>query len=82
MAGWLGAAMTLPAVFGLFAGLTLLAVGIAAMLWPSQDPEVVAHEHDELPMDHPHRAIHVGASSPAHAHAFVIDDLHPHWPAR
>lgn len=76
LAGWVGAA------FGLTAAALLLAViGLAALLtvlalWPADDPEVLAHDHPDLPPDHPHLHDH----GPGHAHAFVIDRLHRRWP--
>jgi hypothetical protein len=60
------------------AGLALLAaVGVIAArrMWPS-DPLVVAHTHAELAPDHPH----LRGTGPHHAHAYVIDDAHHHWP--
>jgi hypothetical protein len=36
---------------------------------------ILAHEHPDLAPGHPHLA-----GSARHAHAYVIDDLHPHWP--
>lgn len=77
LAGWLGAALSLPATFLVFAAITLTAVAVAAMVWPSGDAEVVTHSHPELPADHPHLA---ATGSAAHSHALVIDDLHPRWP--
>ena len=61
--------------------LVLAAIGAVALvavwrIWPLQDPGVVAHGHADLPADHPHLLAH-GAG---HAHAFVIDPLHPRWP--
>jgi MFS family permease len=76
LAGWVGAG------FGLsVAALMLAAVGAAGLvavlaLWPARDPGALAHAHPDLPPDHPHLREH-GA---AHAHPFVIDDLHHRWP--
>jgi hypothetical protein len=61
--------------------LTLAAVGATGLvavlrLWPARDPEVVVHDHSDLPPDHPHLRAH----GTAHAHALVIDDLHRRWP--
>jgi MFS family permease len=75
LAGWLGAAFGLPA-----AALGLAAVGALALvavirLWPAVDPEMLDHDHPDLPADHPHLQGEV-----PHRHALVIDDLHPHWP--
>ncbi|WP_143744738.1 hypothetical protein [Mesorhizobium prunaredense] len=54
-------------------------VGLALSLWPSADPEVVEHDHDDLPIDHPHL---VQAHGRRHSHPFVIDDTHSVWPTR
>lgn len=82
LSGWLGASLPLPALFAVFAVLTLAAVLVAAAVWPARDPEVVPHSHADLPVGHPHLAAHAGASGARHAHAYLIDDLHPRWPAR
>jgi MFS family permease len=82
LAGWLGASLSLPTLFGLFAGLTLVAVLVAASAWPAHDPEVLPHGHADLPEGHPHLAAHAGAPMGRHRHAYLIDDLHPRWPAR
>ncbi len=61
--------------------LVVLAVltGLGALgayrLWPDPDPTELFHSHPDLPLDHPHLQ-----GSPAHSHAYVIDDLHPKWP--
>ena len=77
LAGWLGTWLGLAAT-----SLTLAALGAAALalvwrLWPVADPVTLAHSHNDLPPDHPHLQGH-GAY---HAHDFVIDPLHRHWPA-
>jgi MFS family permease len=77
LAGWLGASLPLPMIFAIFAAITLLAAGLAAVVWPSDDADVVAHHHPELPVDHPHLA---ASGTSHHAHPFVIDDLHVRWP--
>ena len=76
LAGWLGASVSLTASF---IGLRL----VAAVAWlgskriwrPEYEEDVVAHNHDDLPEDHPHVA-----NGNAHAHSFVIDDDHRKWP--
>lgn len=75
LAGWIGAAVGLS-----IAALTLAligAIGLVAVLrlWPAVDPEVLAHDHPDLPLDHPHLA-----RPGPHRHALVIDDLHRRWP--
>jgi MFS family permease len=80
LAGWLGADAGQTAAFAGMAGLAIAGCLLAAWLWPRHDPELLPHRHDDLPPDHPHlREAH---GDGAHAHAFVIDDLHPRWPVR
>jgi predicted MFS family arabinose efflux permease len=75
LAGWLGASsMTMTLM--VLAALTALGAVLAALLWPADDPEVIAHRHADLAPDHPH----LREAGGRHAHAFVIDDLHPRWP--
>lgn len=76
LAGWIGAGAGLSA-----SALTLAAIGAVGLvvtqrLWPARDPEVVSHDHTDLPPDHPHLREH----GVFHAHALVIDDLHRRWP--
>lgn len=76
LAGWIGAGAGLST-----AALSLAlirAAGLVAVLrlWPARDPDVVPHDHPELPPDHPHLREH-GAT---HGHQLVIDDLHRTWP--
>lgn len=76
LAGWIGAGFGLSAAALVLAGLGALAVAAVLVLWPADDPLVLAHDHPDLPPDHPHLAAH----GPRHAHAMVIDDIHPRWP--
>ncbi|MFC3098396.1 MFS transporter [Alteraurantiacibacter palmitatis] len=73
-AGGMGTALVVATVLALIG--TVIAFGI----WPAEDPEVVAHSHDDLPPGHPHLA--KGHPEGRAAHAFVIDELHPNWPIR
>ena len=85
LAGWLGSAGGIPMTLVVMGALTLLGAGLAAWLWPAADPEVIEHEHSELAPDDPHlRGQNRGRrrDDRRHAHAFVIDELHRHWPAR
>ena len=62
----------------------LAAVGVVAalVLWPAEDPDVAVHRHDDLPPAHPHlREGRSAGDDRAHAHDFVIDDLHRQWPS-
>lgn len=80
LAGWLGAERGQGWAFLGMAALALLGSLLAFWLWPRRDPEIIPHDHDELPAGHPHLA--QGHEPDSHGHAFVIDDLHPHWPNR
>ncbi|EPP3992070.1 MFS transporter, partial [Pseudomonas aeruginosa] len=68
LAGWLGASVSLTASF---IGLSLVAAVawlVSKRIWrPEYEEDVVAHNHDDLPEDHPHVA-----NGNAHAHSFVI----------
>lgn len=78
-AGWAGAALGLAPTAVLLACVAGAAIGLALFLWPTEDPEVLAHGHDELPSGHPHLA---DAKARRHAHRYVIDELHSSWPTR
>lgn len=78
LAGWVGEAFGLPAAMALLGMLALAASAIALLVWPAGDPEIIEHAHHELPDNHPHIAN--AGSDHRHAHAFVIDDEHLHWP--
>ncbi|MDT8343699.1 MAG: MFS transporter [Thermohalobaculum sp.] len=77
LAGWLGAAIGIDAIFLVMATLALTGVLAATRLWPGEPASEIAHEHPDLPPDHPHLARH---GRGPHVHAVVIDDLHPAWP--
>ena len=79
LAGWLGSTATLSTTLAVLGAITLVGVLLAEVLWPADDPEVVEHEHGDLSLDHPH-LVDAPSQGHPHAHAFVIDDLHPHWP--
>ena len=74
LSGWLMTAFgTVPALLVL-ACVALAGIVTAMRFWPTGDPEVVEHSHDNLPLDHPHLQGHRH-----HTHALVIDDAHPRW---
>ena len=59
----------------------LIAVLVALRVWPAHDPDVIEHEHADLPAGHEH--LHDGtpaANGLRHAHPYVVDDQHPRWP--
>ena len=79
LAGQIGAGLGQVAAFGLLAIVAGIGTVAALWLWPSRDPEMVAHRHDDrspgdahLREDHDHGKVS--------AHAFVIDDIHTDWP--
>jgi H+ antiporter protein len=81
LAGQVGAHIGQTAAFAALAAVAGTGTGtiVALRLWPASDPDVIAHVHDDLPADHPHlREAHANDGE----RGFVIDDLHPAWPAR
>ena len=78
LAGQVGAHIGQTAAFAALAVIALLGTILALWLWPASDPDVVGHSHADLPADHPHLR---DAHGKGGEHSFVIDDLHPAWPA-
>ena len=79
VAGQVGAASGMATAFLALAAIAAVGIALALWRWPASDPAEVPHEHPELPADHPHLTEH-GAGT--HTHAYVIDELHGHWPGR
>lgn len=77
LAGRAGAMIGLPATAVVLAAIAAAAAALAVRLWPADDPDMVEHSHDDLPVSHPHLAGHR-----RHVHAYVIDDMHAAWPSR
>ncbi|TPQ49312.1 MFS transporter [Prosthecomicrobium hirschii] len=80
LAGWLGSSAGVPVTLTVLGAVTLLGTALALRFWPAEDPEVLAHDHSDLPHDHPHRLKHPVRNG-RHAHAYMIDDLHRRWPS-
>ncbi|WP_315830829.1 MFS transporter [Bradyrhizobium prioriisuperbiae] len=76
LAGWLAIAAGVPATLLVLATIAFAGAALATRLWPRESSDVIQHHHPELPSDHPH----MRGQPAAHAHSFVIDDLHPKWP--
>ncbi|MDJ1017624.1 MAG: MFS transporter [Paracoccaceae bacterium] len=74
LAGWLMTRFDLIATLAVLTSLVGLAVLAALRVWPSPDPEIIEHTHENLPPDHPHLR-----GGRHHAHRFVVDDAHPRW---
>ncbi len=80
LAGQVGARAGMGAALGASAVLALVGALVAIAIWPREDPDIVAHRHDDLPADHPHLA--EGHAEGEVRHPYVIDDLHAAWPQR
>lgn len=79
LAGWLGTRFGMTAAFLVLGVSGALAVWMTTLVWPSHDPDVIEHEHTDLPPGHAHTLDAVGDGVRVrHAHAFVVDDQHPH----
>ena len=74
VSGFVSASFGTGPAFAALCALCLAGVAATAVLWPANDPESVPHRHDDLPEDHPH------VEGAAHAHPFIIDDIHTKWP--
>ena len=79
-AGWLGPLLGLEATLSLLALVAGGSVLLAIRLWPARAAEEIAHDHPDLPPDHPHLRAHGGGAG--HSHPIIIDDEHLHWPSR
>ncbi len=77
LAGWAGVAVGLPAAMAVLGAVAAAGALAAARVWPGHDPASLAHDHADLPPDHPHLAEYGRAP---HEHVYVIDDHHPAWP--
>lgn len=74
LSGWLMTRFGPVMALGVLAALACFGALTALRLWPKEDPEVLEHTHENLPLDHPHLK-----GERHHAHAFVVDDEHPRW---
>ena len=74
LSGWLMTRFGPVMALGVLAALACFGALTALRLWPKEDPEVLEHTHENLPLDHPHLK-----GERRHAHAFVVDDEHPRW---
>ena len=82
LAGWVGATLGLGAALVALSVLALAGLLTAWWAWPKSDPLVLAHDHPDLPSDHPHWKEHAADTGRAsHVHSYVIDELHTRWPA-
>ncbi len=77
LAGRFGAAFGLQSTFIVMSLIGLVGVGLALRLWPASDSSDIAHDHPDLPPDHPHLREH--ADRGGHRHPMIVDDLHRDW---
>ncbi len=80
LAGWLGAKAGMEVSFFALAGLGAVTAVAAMRLWPRDDPQDIAHAHDDLNPAHDHLKEFASSTPPRHSHPFVIDDEHRKWP--
>lgn len=76
LAGYVSASIGIAAAFWTMATACGGGAIITAFIWPKRESASAEHRHDDLPADHPHLA----ATTGAHAHEYIIDDLHQRWP--
>lgn len=74
LSGWLMTQFGAITALVVLSVLAVVGLVIAMRVWPQHDPEIVAHHHDNLPLNHPHLN-----GQRDHAHVFVVDDQHPRW---
>jgi H+ antiporter protein len=74
LSGWLMTRFGPVVALGVLAALAGAGIVVALRFWPREDPEILEHTHDNLPLDHPH--LH---GERRHAHPFVVDENHPRW---
>jgi len=84
IAGWLGSSLQPEIALGVLGTTCIVITLIGSWIWPSDDPMIRAHDHPELPRDHPHLLEHASLDSSLdsksrHSHVFHIDDLHSKW---
>ncbi|MGM1065060.1 MFS transporter [Saccharothrix sp. Mg75] len=82
LAGWLATTTSAATTLLVLGAVATTATAAAVRLWPTDDPEVVEHDHHDLAPDHDHLdgAVLVRGRH-RHRHAYRIDDLHARWPA-
>jgi len=78
LAGRFGASFGLQSTFITMSLIGLVGVVLALRLWPASDSTDIAHEHSDLPPDHPHLLEY--AAQAEHRHLLIMDDLHRSWP--
>lgn len=80
LAGWLGAQAGLHVTALVLAVIAAAALAAALLFWPKASDTALPHSHDGLAPDDPHLAEGHAQQGCRHAHAIIIDRLHPEWP--
>ncbi len=75
LVGQLGARVGMAAAFGAMAVLAAIGTLAAIWLWPISDPDVVAHQHGDLPAGDAHVRVDAKGN-----HPFAIGRRRPRWP--
>lgn len=77
LSGWLMTAFGATVALAGIATCAVFGLTTALLIWPRATRGDIAHDHPDLPHNHPHLS---GAGT--HAHPVIIDELHPHFPRR
>jgi len=81
VSGFVSAKANPSAAFLVLAGLCAAGTLLGLLIWPVHDPLNLRHRHDNLTPSDPHlRNTEALDDASAHAHPFVIDERHTHWP--
>ena len=80
LAGWVGARFGMATALLALSFVALAGLAFAWIAWPGREFAALAHRHDDLPSDHPHRFEHAADGDGTHAHEYFIDALHERWP--
>ncbi len=81
IAGWAGEAFGMAVAMLLLGAIAMVGAVAAVLVWPTDDPAEIEHEHPDLPANHPlFEKYPVKGPRNRHSHIFVIDDEHRVWP--
>lgn len=78
LVGWFSSSFGVMLAFVPMAIISMVAITAAYFLWPKNDASQLAHDHDNLSPDHAHQ--HLKNDHGIHAHEYIIDEYHKHWP--
>ncbi|MFE7358918.1 MFS transporter [Streptomyces sp. NPDC057543] len=82
LAGWVASAAGTVTVGWMLGAIAMAGTLTAVLIWPAPDMARLDHRHHHLPPGHPHLAeVRLTSDGYPHSHDYVIDHLHPYWPA-